>query len=77
MFPLKVLVPMGIPGSHNLSDHRNQNTGLLAMKKNRGEDGKALLPAPFSPTFTRALTVVAEILSRPRCTHAVDKGQRQ
>ena len=77
VFPRKVLVPMGIPGSHNLSDCRKQINGLSAMKKTRGEEGKALFPAPLSPTFTRALTVVPEILSLPRCTHAVDKGWRQ
>lgn len=74
LVPLNVPVPMGILGNHNLCDHRNQITGLSAVKKTRGKEGKVLFPAPFSPVFMRALTVVPETLSLRRYTHAVDKG---
>lgn len=40
MFALEALAPMGIPGSHNLPDHRKQITDLSAMKKLRGEEEK-------------------------------------
>lgn len=40
IFPLEALVPMGIPGSRNLPDHRKQITGLSALKKLRGEEVK-------------------------------------
>lgn len=74
LVPLKVPIPMGILGNHNLCDRRKQITGLSAVKKTRGEEGKVLFPAPFSPVFMRALTAVPETLSLPRYTHAVDKG---
>lgn len=73
----QLIFPLKDPGNHNLSDHRKRITGLSAMKKTRGEEGEALVPAPFSPTFTRALKVVPEVLSLPGCTHAVHKGWKQ
>lgn len=57
MFALEALVPMGIPESHNLSDHRKQITDLPAMKKLRGEEEKVLLfLLPSSPKPARALS---------------------
>lgn len=73
IFPLEALVPVGIPGSHNLPDHRKQITGLSAVKKQRGEEEEVLFPLLSSPIFARPLSGVPGIMSLPRCTRAVGK----
>lgn len=74
MFALEALVPMGIPGSHNLPDHRKEMADLSAMKKLRGEVEEVLFPLLSSPVSARALSGVPG-MSLPRCTHAVGKGE--
>lgn len=59
MFALEVLVPMGIPGSHKLRDHRKEIADLSAMKKLRG--GGFLFPLLSSSVSARALSEVPEV----------------
>lgn len=65
IFPLEALVPVGIPGSHNLPDHRTQITGLSAVKKQRGEEEEVLFPPLSSPIFARPLSGYQESCLSP------------
>lgn len=74
MSALEALVPMGVPGSHNLPDHREEITDLSAMEKLRGEEEEVLFPLLSSSASARALSGVPG-MPLPRCTHAVGKGE--
>lgn len=75
MFALEALVTMGIPGSHNLPDHRKQITDLSAMKKLRGEEEKVLFLLLSFPISARALSGVPGIMSLPRCNVLSARGE--
>lgn len=47
MFPLKVSLPMGIPGNHTLPDCRKQITGFSPLEAGGG----STIPSPFCPNI--------------------------
>lgn len=75
MFALQALVPMGIPGSHNLSAHSKQITHLPAMKKLRGEKEKVLFLLLSSPKPARALSEYQESCLSPGAHVLSERGE--